>query len=61
MQGELIVVECDRCKTKLIGWLGEDKKVKVNCNCCGTTNVLWATAPRTYFKKIVLPKGQRLY
>ena len=61
MHGEFIVVECDRCKAKIIGFKTEDKKIKAKCNCCGSANEFQALTKRTYIKKVVLPKGQTLY
>jgi hypothetical protein len=61
MQGEFTVVECDRCKAKIIGFMSEDRKIKAHCNCCGCSNEIQALTKRTYVKKVVLPKGQTLY
>lgn len=54
MQGEFTVVECDRCKAKIIGFMSEDRKIKAHCNCCGCSNEIQALTKRTYRQSFLI-------
>ena len=61
MQDKIVVIECDRCKTKIVGIKQDSKLIKATCNVCGSKNIYQRLSLRHYRVDVYLPFEEKLY